>query len=530
MATATLCSRMLGMARELVYAAFMGDGPVASAFKLAFQIPNLFRRLLGEGALTAAFVPIFKNKEKNEGEAAMWQAANATMSAVIIATLAIAGLAIMGISLFLELSDVTYTQDGEAVFPPWPIPILASETRLMLELLRLMFPYVVLVCLTALCMGILNARGLFFIPALGATLLNVVMIVTVLWIAPRWGDALEKQIFALGMGVLFAGVAQLSFQLPFMFRQGWRFAWITPWRNETVRQVVRKMIPGAIGVAAFQINVLVIQGVAFCVDRTIVASFDYGVRLMEFPQGVIGISLATYLLTSLSGLAADKRYDDFRATLREGVGLLLFLNLLGSVLLFTLARPIVQLLFERGAFTPDSTQRVALAVACLAPGLTAFSLANVLVRAFHALGDTKAPMMISVFCLCLNVAVALLLVGPLRQAGLGIAASTSAIANVYFLQRALRKKIKRLDFEPLRPTVLALAGATIVAGGVAWWGRSLWETYAGYETFARKLGGVFAPALLATAVYWTLCLWLRVKEAREISQLARRALSRLRTG
>lgn len=519
---ATLFSRVLGMVRELVYAAFMGDGPVASAFKLAFQIPNLFRRLLGEGALTAAFVPIFKEKERTEGEKAMWQAANATMSAVIVATLVIAGLAMGGISLLLTVSNVTYTRVGEAVFPPWPVPILAPETRLMFELLRLMFPYLIFVCLAALCIGMLNARGFFFLPALGATLLNVVMIATVLFVAPHWGETLERQIFALGIGVLAAGLAQFAFQLPVLFRQGWRYAWISPWRDPTVRQVVRKMIPGTIGVAAFQINILIIQAVAFYVDRTIVASFDYGVRLMELPQGVVGISLATYLLPTLAGLAADKRYEDFRSTLREGMSLLLFLNLLAAVLLLTLAEPMVRLLFERGAFTPDSTARVALAVACLAPGLTAFSLANVLARAFYALGDTKTPMMISIFCLGLNVLVALLLVGPLRQAGLGVAASVSSMVNVWLLARGLRKKLKRLDLSGLKPTLWALAGATVVAGAVAWWLAEVWQQALGQGNLWLKLGAVFVPATAATLVYWGLCLWLGVKEAREVAALLRR--------
>lgn len=524
MAVATLSSRLLGMVRELVYAAFMGDGPVASAFKLAFQIPNLFRRLLGEGAMTAAFIPIFKEKERTEGEQAMWQAANATMSALIVATLVITGLAMAGISLVLSMSSISYTRAGEAVFPPWPIPILAPETRLMFELLRLMFPYLILVCLAALCIGMLNARGRFFLPALGATLLNVVMIATVLFVAPHWGETLDRQVFALGVGVLAAGVAQFAFQLPVLLRQGWRYAWVSPWRNPTVREVVRKMIPGTLGVAAFQINVLVIQAVAFSVDRTIVASFDYGIRLMELPQGVVGISLATFLLPALSGLAADKRYEDFRATLREGMSLLLFLNLLAAVLLLTLAEPMVRLLYERRAFTAGSTQRVALVVTCLAPGLTAFSLANVLARAFYALGDTKTPMMVSIFCLGLNVLTALVLVGPLRQAGLAVAASASSMANVWLLLRGLRKKLKRLDLEGLKPTLWALAGATVIAGATAWWLAAVWGRTLGHGNLWFKLGEVFVPALVASLVYWGLCLWLRVKEAREVASL----LGRLR--
>ena len=152
MGAATLASRLLGLVREQVYARFMGDTAEASAFKLAFQVPNLFRRLLGEGALTAAFIPIFKAKEKTEGEAAMWRAANAVLSGLVIVVAGIVALAALAVTVVLEVTKVHYTQAGVPVFPSSPIPFLQSDTRLMLELLRLMFPYLLLVCLAALCM------------------------------------------------------------------------------------------------------------------------------------------------------------------------------------------------------------------------------------------------------------------------------------------------------------------------------------------------------------------------------------------
>jgi putative peptidoglycan lipid II flippase len=451
----------------------------------------------------------------------MWEAANATMSALIVAPTALAGVVMIGVSVVLALSHVTYTVGGEPVFPPWPIPILTDDTRLMLQLLRLMFPYLILVCLAALCMGMLNARGYFFLPALGATLLNVVMISTVFLVAPHWGKTLDQQVFALGVAVLVAGVAQFTFQLPVLRKQGWRFRWINPRGHPVVREVIVKMIPGTIGVAAFQINVLLIQLVAFSVDRNLVASFDYAVRLMEFPQGVVGISLATYLLPTLAGIAAEKKYDDFRGTLRGGLGLLFFLNLPAAVLLLTLAEPIVRLLFERGAFTPAATHRAALALACLAPGLVAFSGVNVVARAFFALGDTRTPMRVSVFCLALNLIISLLLIGPFRQVGLGIANSLTSFVNLWLLLRALRKKLKRLDLAPLRPSLLALAGATVVAGLVAWLSAGWWSAHWGHANLLLKLGEVFVPAGVAVAVYGLLALWQRVPEAREVARFFR---------
>ena len=396
MGVATMLSRVLGLAREVVYAKFMGDTWVAGAFTLAFMVPNLFRRLLGEGALSAAFIPVFKEKEKTAGDAEMWRASNAVLSGLFASAAALVVLAVLGISLLLRLGvhagdTLRLVHLLEAGFP-WIVLISIAalvlalrersratlgrarrigvgvgagltglffallggvslalsvnledgQTKLMLDLLRWMFPYVLLVCVAAIFMGMLNARGHFFVPAMGATMLNLVMIASVLLLAPLMGRKLEEQIFGLAIGVVLAGVAQAIFQLPLLHSEGFAYQWVSPWRDETVRHVVKQMVPGAVGVAAFQINVLVTQGFAFAVDGSVVASFNYAVRLMELPQGVFGISLATYLLPTLSGLAAEKKYPEYRATLRQGVGWLVFVNLLASVLLLTLAEPMVR--------------------------------------------------------------------------------------------------------------------------------------------------------------------------------------------
>src|SRR6266581_846932 len=408
MAAATMTSRLLGMVREMVYANFMGSTWVASAFFVSFMVPNLFRRLLGEGALNAAFIPIFKRKEVKEGEAEMWRSANAVISGLVTAAAAVTVLAVVGISIALAAGHFT------------------EETQLMLLLLRMMFPYMPLVCLAAVLIGMANARGHFFVPALGAALLNVVMIASVLLLAPRMGDGLQNQIRGLAIGVVLAGLAQAFFQLPSLHREGYAYAWVSPWRDPTVREVVHKMLPGSIGVAAFQINVLVISFASFWFEPTIVATFNYSVRLMEFPQGIFGISLATYLLPTLSGLAADRKYAEFRQTLGQGLSYLAFANLIAAAIALTLAEPIVRLIFERGKFDATSTQRVALALACLAPGLLMFSMNNILARAFYALNEIKTPMRISVFCLGLNLAFAIWLVQRYREAGLAVANTMSA--------------------------------------------------------------------------------------------------------
>ena len=522
MAAATLLSRVLGMVREMVYGYFMGTTWVASAFLLAFQIPNLFRRLLGEGALTAAFIPIFKEKEKIHGEKEMWRAANAVISGLIIFTSVVVVVGIVAVSGALLFGG--HVENGATRF--------TGKTLLMLQLLRVMLPYLVLVCLAAAFMGMLNARGHFFIPAMGATMLNVVMIASVLFLAPKMGlefpkeQRLPHQIFALAVGVLAAGVAQAAFQLPTLARDGFRFHWVSPWRDEAVRRVVQQMLPATIGVAAFQINVVLTQGLSYWVDDYVVASFQYAVRLMELPQGLFGISLATYLLPTLSGLATEKNYDGFRNELRQGIGYLIFTNLIASVLLVALAEPIFRLLFERGKFDAASTSEATLALMCLAPGLVAFSVVNVLARAFFALGDTRTPMKVSVFCLTLNLLLAVALVWRFKQGGLGIANSLTSLVNVALLSYALRRKLKTLNMASLRQPVLLLMLIAVVAGIVAFEGWRFWENQIGHATIALKIGAVFVPAGIAGLIYWLAALALNIPAAKEMTHFA---LAKFRT-
>ena len=564
MGLATLASRVLGMAREVLYANFMGASWVAGAFKLAFMIPNLFRRLLGEGALTAAFIPIFKEKEKLEGEAPMWRAANAVISGLVLASSAIIAVVVLGVTLVLVLdaphspvpsragltagqpdptrgasnavSDaITANQPGASTNvqrpsapdldllpakPSFPhAGFLTSDRRLMLRLLRIMFPYMLLVCLAAIFMGMLNARGHFFLPAMGATVLNSVMILVVLLVAPRFGATLETQIFALALGVLVAGAAQTAYQVPTLWREGFRFRWVSPWGNDTVPLVVRKMIPGMMGVAAFQINVLLTQSIAYAVDPQIFAWFDYAVRLMELPQGMFGISLATYLLPTLSALAAEKKYPEFRSTLGQGLGYLAFGNMIACVLLVVLAEPIVRLLFEHGKFTVIDTSNTAYALACLSPGLIAFSMVNILARAFYALGDTQTPMKISTVCLGLNLVFTLWLIQPFKQGGMGIANSLSATINVGFLFYALRRKLKRLEIRALGKQCVTMLGAGLLAGQIAWICSQLWERWIGHAALLQRAGAVFIPMTVACLLYGLVLAWLRVPQAAEFVTL-----------
>jgi putative peptidoglycan lipid II flippase len=440
----------------------------------------------------------------------MWQAARAVISALLIGASGIIALGIIVVSIILVSGRVE-----------------KAQTLLMLELLRIMFPYVLLVCLAAIFMGMLNSRGHFFVPAIGATMLNVVMIASVLWLAPRMGTALDQQIKGLAIGVVVAGLVQAFFQSPLLRKEGFRYHWVSPFGNDTVRRVVRQMLPATLGVAAYQLNVMFTQGLAFWVDPGVVASFQYAVRLMELPQGVFGLSLATYLLPTLSGMAAEKKYPEFRSTLGQGLGYLVFINLLASVLLLTLAEPMIRLLLERGKFQGDATLRASLALACLAPGLVAYSVVNILARAFYALSDTTTPMKISVFCLALNAVFTLALVWQFKQVGLGVANSATAMVNMALLFLALRKKLGKLELADLMRHLPALLGSAVVAGLVAWKLAGYWEKHFGHANIWTRIGEVFVPMTVASLIYFGLAWWLKVPFLKDLGNIVPGRLRRM---
>jgi putative peptidoglycan lipid II flippase len=240
---------------------------------------------------------------------------------------------------------------------------------------------------------------------------------------------------------------------------------------------------------------------------------------MELPQGMFGISLATFLLPTLSGLAAKKEYGEFRDTLKQGLSYLAFANLIAAAIALALAEPIVRLIFEHGKFGPEATHRAALALACLAPGLLMFSMVNILARAFYALGDIKTPMRISIFCLVVNLLFALWLIQTYREAGLAAANTTSAMFNVALLTYALRKKLARLELRSLATTILVLLAAAVAAGTAAYFLNRAWDGKFGHATVASRLGAVFVPGAAAGLLYWAIAMAAKIPAARDVTEM-----------
>ncbi|RWU03270.1 murein biosynthesis integral membrane protein MurJ [Pseudodesulfovibrio sp. S3] len=493
-AGATLVSRILGFVRDIIVAFALGAGLFADAFFVAFRIPNLLRRLFGEGSLTMAFIPIYSRIMEDEGE----EAAQAMARSAMIWLVAV----LVGITVLVELLARPLTM---AIAPGFLDN--AEQFRVTVDLVRICFPYVIFICGVALCMGILNSRNHFLAPALAPVALNAALIGAALF-----GYFTGFNVaYSMAYGVLIGGVAQWFLQQPFLTKVGfsWRGSW--SWHNKGVARMGLLMLPTVFGAAVYQINILLGTLLASFLPVGSVSYLYYADRLVQFPLGVFGIAVSTAALPSLSRLAAKGEMEEFDGTMSSAMGLTLFIALPAAAGLVGLAEPIIGLLFERGAFTSEAVAATASALVAYAVGLPFIALSRPLVAGFYALEDTRTPVKIAVACLAANIGIGVLLMQFMAHVGLALAVSLSSLLNFTLLYLLLaRKRGSRI-----LPVVAALkigALATLVG----------WGAYAsaGWHPWWLLLIPVWI------VVYVLLAFLLRLDEARLFVELIRSRVRR----
>ncbi|MGE4194911.1 MAG: murein biosynthesis integral membrane protein MurJ [Pseudodesulfovibrio sp.] len=498
-AGATLISRILGFVRDIIVAFALGAGLFADAFFVAFRIPNLLRRLFGEGSLTMAFIPIHSRIREEEGE----EAAQAMARSAAIWLAAI----LIGITVAVELLARPLTM---AIAPGFLDN--AEQFAVTVDLVRICFPYVVLICGVALCMGILNSRNHFLAPALAPVALNLALI----------GAALFGYLFGLNVaycmayGVLVGGAFQWLLQQPFLAKAGfsWRGPW--SWRNAGVARMGLLMLPTVFGAAVYQLNILLGTLLASFLPVGSVSYLYYADRLVQFPLGVFGIAVSTAALPSLARLAAKGEMGEYDEALSASMGLTLFIALPAAAGLIGLAEPVIGLLFQRGAFTPEAVRATADALVAYSVGLPFIALSRPLVAGFYALEDTRTPVKIAVLCLVANIGLGVLLMRPLAHVGLALAVSLSSLLNFVCLHWFLARRRGTAILPAggcLKMLVLSalIGGGAYASAGWGWW----WV--------------VLIPAWVA--VYFALALAVNLKEARLFADMLRsRARRRLGKG
>ena len=501
----TMVSRVLGFARDMLIAAMLGAGPVADAFFVALKLPNLFRRLFGEGAFNAAFVPAFAGMLHAEGKEAANRFAEETTA---VMAFWLGGLTILG-EIFMPQIMVVLAP-GFAATP--------EKFALAVDLTRITFPYLFLICLTALFSGVLNGLDRFAAAAAAPVLFNLFSIAAMLGLTRYVANAG----YALSWGVSLSGIAQLALLVWAVRRAGMRIRLPRPRLTPRMRALFRKMVPGLIGAGVTQLNLAVDVIIASLLAPGTVALLYYADRIQQLPLGVIGIAVGTALLPQLSRQVRAGEAGGAIATLNRALEFALFLTIPAALALAVSAFPIVWVLFGRGAFDSESARLTSQALAAYALGLPAFVAVKVLAPAFFARGDTARPVKIGMATVALNLALNVAFMSPLGHIGPALATSLAAIVNCVWLGLVLHRQghlapdgglLRRL------PRMGLAAGA--MAATLALAQGPLFAAAAGVR--GMKYAALAALVGLGLAAYAGIGQWAGAFDLREVRARLRRA-------
>ncbi|MBV1790299.1 murein biosynthesis integral membrane protein MurJ [Marinobacterium sp. D7] len=417
----TMLSRVLGLVRDVVIAGYFGASGSADAFFVAFKIPNFLRRLFAEGAFSQAFVPVLSEYRSQRDLAAVQQLVHRVAGSLGSVLMLVTLLGVIGAPLLA------------ALFAPGFYLAGGDKFELAAQMLRITFPYLMLISLTAFCGAILNAYGRFAIPAFTPVLLNLTLIGSAVLLSPLF----DPPILALAWGVFMAGALQLLFQLPFLARLQLLPIPQRGWRDEGVQRILRLMLPALFGVSVAQINLLLDTVLASFLQTGSVSWLYYSDRLSELPLGVFGIAIATVILPSLSRRHAEQSSEHFRQTLDWGVRMVLLIGVPAALALVVLAEPLLVTLFHYGEMSALDIEMSARSLRAYGLGLVAFMLIKVVATGFFSRQDTKTPVKIAMQAMAANMVLNLILIWPLAHAGLALATTLSAYMNAVLLLRGL---------------------------------------------------------------------------------------------
>jgi putative peptidoglycan lipid II flippase len=420
----TMLSRIFGLIRDIVIAAIFGAGWIYDAFLVAFRIPNLLRRLIGEGSLTVSFIPVFTEYLQKKSKQEALELANIafTLLSIILVVVSILGVLFSPLIVALNAPGFINTPD---------------QFALAVFLNRLMFPYIFFMSLVALCMGILNSFRHFAAPALSPVILNISMIAATLLLR----NYFAQPITALAIGVMIGGVLQLAMQWPFLVKFGVKFKFRINLHHPGIKQITALMLPAILAAAVNTINVFVGTILASFLPKGSVSYLYYADRVMELPVGIFAVAIGTATLPSFSRHVANENIEELKSSLSFSLRLMLFVTIPAMIALMALHLPIISVLFQRGAFDEKAAVLTSQALFCYALGLWAFSVIRVIVPIFFSLQDSKWPMKAAIITFIVNLAASLALMHPLKHNGLALANSLAATVNVIILFVVLKKKI-----------------------------------------------------------------------------------------
>jgi putative peptidoglycan lipid II flippase len=511
---ATSLSRLGGLAREQLFAALLGAGFYSDAFVVAFRIPNLLRDLLAEGALSTAFVPTFTQELVRRGKEHAFALGNLVLTSLLVVT----GIIVLGGWAFADPIVRLIAPGFEAT---------AGKVELTATLTRILFPFLPLVALAAVLMGMLNAQQRFFVPALAPALFNAAAIAVGALLLATDFDA-RATVVAWTAAVLLGGLLQLAIQVPPLARAGWRFAarFRPRFDDPALRRILRLMGPAVVGLSATQVNILVNNILASQLEQGSPSWINYAFRLMQLPIGVFGVAVATVNLAAVSRHAAAEDMRAFRSTLAGSMRLVAFLTLPAMAGLVALREPIVDLLYQHGRFTAYDTAQTAAVLSMYAVGLYAYASVKVMAPAFYALQSPRVPLLASVAAVVCNIVANLALYKRMGAPGLALGTSIGALVNIAVLYVCFVRRHGSLGAGTLFWQIVRVA---VASGAMAVVCRGLAQALAarfGNDTVTADLLVTLPPIAVGILLFVGLAAALRVPEIHIARSMIKRRLRR----
>jgi putative peptidoglycan lipid II flippase len=513
-ASLTLVSRVFGLVRDSLTAAVFGTSALASAFFTAFQLPNLFRRLLGEGALTAAFVPTLNDELHKRQRDGAFNLVNEVSTWLLLVSSGVVAVAMLVLSQPAWLEWIGRAGDAE----PDTVRRWLQGARLAVVL----FPYLIFVCMAAAFSAALQTLGRFLEPALSPVWLNLAMIGLLggaVWLRP---EMKETQMDALCAGVLIGGFLQMAVPAWALMREGWRPRF-SPHASEPVRAILRLMGPTVLGSAVYLINMTVSRFIGLSLNDSAVSVLNFAQRLMELPIGVFAIAVTTVVFPLITRYAAQGDFTAMGSAYRKGMRLILAVNVPAAVGLAILGQPIIRMLFQRGEFTMADTEAMVPVLAVSAAGLPFLAFANLALRGFYAQKDTTTPVRAAVFSFVVNVALSLALMGKFSTTGLALASTLATLAQAWYLQARLAKRRPELALAHLGGDLGKIFIASAVMGAGVWAGWQVWVRCVPMAVWSDA-AGVALMIAGGVAIYGGLVWALRLEGREEIVLMLRQKL------
>ena len=510
MSIAVFASRILGLVREQIFAAFFGAGYAFDAFVVAFRIPNLLRDLFAEGALSSAFVVVFTEYKTKKGQEEIWRLANKVITAALVIVGALAGIGIIYSGGIVRLMSPDFAD-------------IPGKIELTIFMTRIMFPFLLLVCLASICMGMLNSFGRFFIPAISSSFFNLGSIVTGVLLSYCMPLVGLHPIVGMAIGVLAGGFLQLLVQTPPLKKEGFRFKPLLDFKDPGLIRIGKLMLPAILGLAAVEMNIFINTFFAASCAEGSVSWLNYAFRIMMFPIGLVGVSLSIATMPVVSRHAASGDLQSLRQAYVSATVLSLVFSLPAMVGLIVLAEPIIRVIYQHGRFTQADTVQTAGALSLYAVGLFAYAAQKIVVPVFYSLNKPRYPVIASFISLGMNIAVVSLFLRFFQHRTIALSTSACMLVNFLFLSFMLYRHVQGYDVRHILRSCLKIIPAALVMGFTAYYLNS-YSTRAFGDGLPAAICSLFIAIAGAVVVYAGL---INFSGIQELAPLRAKILGRL---